>query len=157
MHDSQLARDLNRLSKYITIQNVHFNELSIKAEHKEEEELRPPVFRLGIVIADDSQNPDPNLAIAQVALNVELIIPEGQVCVEPVATYQIPREHSEAFNPRALTAYVNETGLLHLLPFARQALLDLSVKVFQNPIVMPILTSQDLNFEIPPIDQDSDS
>ena len=157
MPDSSLATDLRTLTKHLVIRDIRYNELRVKAEAIPEDDLVPPVFRLEIQIAHEPQEDEPEVLQAKVALNVELSVPEGRIAVEPVALFHVPTKYATALNPRALTAYVNETGIFHVLPFARQALLDMSSKVFQNPVLMPIFRPEDINFELPSVENASET
>ena len=154
--DSSVAKDLDTLSRHLAFKDVRYNELRAKAEDIPEEELVPPILRLHVMIADKPQDDQPDMLNAQVALNVDLTVPEGRVCVEPVALFQIPIKYSTALNARALTAYVNETGFFQILPFARQSMFDISSRVFRNPILMPIFQPGDANFELPPLEDDAE-
>lgn len=152
--DPSVAKDLDTLSRLLTLREVRYNELRAKADDIPEEELVPPTLRLQVMIADKPQEDQPDMLNAQVALNVDLAVPEGRACVEPVAFFQIPIKYSAALNPRALTAYVNETGFFQILPFARQSMFDISSKVLRNPILMPIFRPGDAIFELPPLEDD---
>lgn len=152
MPDPSLSTDLRTLTKHLVIRDVRYNELRVKAEAIPDDELMPPVFRLEIQIAHEPKEDEQEVLQAHVALNVELTVSEGRIAVEPVAFFHIPTKYAAALNPRSLTAYVNETGIFHVLPFARQALLDVSSRVFQNPVLMPIFRPGDINFELPPVE-----
>lgn len=149
MPDNTYASDLLILSRHLVLREIRYNELRAKAEGVSDDELIPPAFRLGVTIAEESPQDDPSILLASAALNVELAVPEGRISVEPVAVYHIPIEHAKALNPVALTAYINETGIFEILPFARQALSDLSGKVFQNQILMPLFREGDVRFDLP--------
>ena len=129
MSNELLANQLRVLNSHAQIVGVHYNELRAKSEEIGEDELGAPIFRLG-----------------------EVVIPHGTVCVEPVMTFQVPVEHAGAVNSRSATAYVNDSGVVHILPFVRQALIDMSTRVLRSPVVMPIFGPDDLQFELPPMD-----
>lgn len=152
MSNELLANQLRVLNSHAQIVGVHYNELRAKSEEIGEDELGAPIFRLGVSIEDSPPEETPDVLRFQVSLNVEVVIPHGTVCVEPVMTFQVPVEHAGAVNSRSATAYVNDSGVVHILPFVRQALIDMSTRVLRSPVVMPIFGPDDLQFELPPMD-----
>lgn len=152
MSSEPLEDQLRVLASNVQIVGVHYNELRAKSEQIAEDELVAPSFRLGVLIEDAPPEDTPDVLRFHVSLNVEVSVPQGKVCVEPVMTFQVPAEHAASVNPRSATAFVNESGITHILPFARQALIDLSTRVFRAPVVMPIFGPDELQFELPPSD-----
>lgn len=85
-----------------------------------------------------------------------------QVLASPVESYLAGCGTASGINwterclaTRSATAFVNESGITHILPFARQALIDLSTRVFRAPVVMPIFGPDELQFELPSSDNQS--
>lgn len=81
-----------------------------------------------------------------VRLYVKIDMGIGVVNIDLHATYTFPEE------VEILTAgaaeFANKVGVMALIPYARQAIADVSQRVFGDPIVLPILKQGDLEFDL---------
>lgn len=77
--------------------------------------------------------------LTQVTANV------GKIEVDVAIAYRTPEpvQVSEA----VLLDFANEVGIMALLPFVREAVADLSVRVFGNAILMPVMQRGGIHFE----------
>lgn len=84
----------------------------------------------------------------RVRLLTEIETPIGPIACGVLAEYEHPDarlgpESSEAFNE-----YVNGVALMHIIPFARQAIADVTLRVFGSPLLMPILQRGQMQFTL---------
>jgi len=82
--------------------------------------------------------------LIRLAMNVEL--PVGFVSCDVGAEYQISKSLDIDLDNRLLVDFANEVGIAVLLPFIRQAVADLSQRVFGSPLLMPIMAPGALHF-----------
>lgn len=84
----------------------------------------------------------------RVRLLTEIETPIGPIACGVLAEYEHPDarlgpESSEAFNE-----YVNGVALMHIIPFVRQSIADLTLRVFGSPLLMPILQRGQMQFTL---------
>lgn len=44
--------------------------------------------------------------------------------------------------------FVNNVAIMHILPYARQSIADLTQRVFSAPLLMPIMQRGELQFQV---------
>lgn len=142
-----LAHDLMILEQNLQLVDVGF--MYIHAEQCEVSEQAPPTFQLEVSIPKPGEIPDGEPMRARVAIRVEVILPAGRLVAEPFAEFTLDRSHLTALNHASLTAFANDRVVYDLLPFAREALSDLSSRVFKVQLIMPHFNRDDLVFPIP--------
>lgn len=122
---------------------------------------RRPVDAAAGAVPDETVSPTFGLRLAtrdepgpageggfQVFLRCDVESALGMVAVELVATYEVDAPASSLVgNGDILLEYVNEVAVMVCLPFLRQALADLTQRVFNNPLVMPIMQRGTVRFE----------
>ncbi len=65
--------------------------------------------------------------------------PDMQLVVGARATYSVPTEERDLLEEQdVLESFVNEVAIMTLLPFVREGLADLALRVFRTPIIMPM-------------------
>ena len=146
---------LDQLSAKLELRSLRFREVSAKAKTQNIEK-QGPIFSLEITVEEENeararyQDSDQNetFRLAWIALKVELNTKEGRLVVEPEGLYAIPEEFSSLLEPTLLGEYVNNEALFTLMPFAREAIFDLSMRVFQKRIMMPLFMPGELKFEL---------
>lgn len=79
-----------------------------------------------------------------IRLKVEFETQVGLIAVEAGAAYELPSQYvvpsSVAFE------FANKVGILALVPYLREAVHNITLKVFGNGLVMPILRAGELEF-----------
>lgn len=80
----------------------------------------------------------------RVFLRCEIDLPEGRVSAEPVADFDAPDElvASEALRLQ----FANEVAVMVLLPYVRQAVQDITQRVFGQALLMDIVVRGQLVF-----------
>lgn len=79
-----------------------------------------------------------------VRLSVRLELGVGQVHVDAAATY-VANEEFTMGEPASLE-FANEVGVMALLPYIRQAIADLTQKVFGNVVLLPVVQRGAIQF-----------
>lgn len=84
----------------------------------------------------------------RVRLVTEIDTPLGPIMCGVLAEYEhqsvrLGPESSEAFSE-----YVNGVALMHIIPFVRQSIADLTLRVFGSPLLMPILQRGQMQFNL---------
>ncbi|STC67256.1 Uncharacterised protein [Corynebacterium diphtheriae] len=145
--NAELARQFSTLSQYLELIDVGF--LCLHAEHGNSHNPEPPAFQLDVSIRPEAETPQDEPLMARVALRVDVMLPNGKVSAEPYAEFILDRSYGEALNHAALTAYANDRVVYDLLPFVREALSDLSSRVFKTQLIMPYFDREELQFPLP--------
>jgi hypothetical protein len=100
-----------------------------------------PAYALNLAV---STEPEPQFRLQ---LRCEVQLPTGSVVVEPAATYRVSPEDADLLTPSAITEYANEVGVMALIPYLRHALADVTLRVLDEPLIMPILPRGAIHFE----------
>ncbi|MFD6163695.1 hypothetical protein ACFWFR_00785 [Oerskovia sp. NPDC060287] len=79
-------------------------------------------------------------------LRVDIEGPFGVLHVETQADYEADGIEQSALSNALLVEYANHVGLFAMVPYARQAIADLSLRVFGSPLLMPTMQRGDLTF-----------
>lgn len=86
-------------------------------------------------------------------LRVDFSSEVGNFAAEAAAEYIVTAPESVELNEALLTEFANEVGIMVLLPYLRQAIADLTQRVFGQALLMPQMQRGHLTFAI----QGSDS
>lgn len=100
-----------------------------------------PAHGLKVNIRDDHQ-------AFRVIFATELELVIGEVKTEFLAEYELDDRRIESESGAAITSFVNNVALMHILPYVRQGIADLTARVFGTPIVMPIIQRNEITFNI---------
>ncbi|UYG15748.1 hypothetical protein BRM3_08830 [Brachybacterium huguangmaarense] len=124
------------------LESVNFYELSavINEDWSSESELptdAEPEFYLKHIVSDREFS-------ARLRTRMDMGI--GVVIVDASATYTFTE--NIAVSKGAAEEFVNRVAVMALLPYIRQAVADLTQRVFGDPFVIPILHAGELVFEI---------
>ena len=74
----------------------------------------------------------------QLNLRIDVETPVGPVAVEAAAQYAT-QDGAPELTTELLVEYANEVGVMALLPFVRQAVADVTQRVFGSALVMPVM------------------
>lgn len=102
-----------------------------------------PQFRISIRHATD-EGQSPRL---RVSLGCTISLAVGRIDVEPFAEYSFSEDVAIHLADEALVLdFVNEIAVMALLPYVRHALSDLSLRVFDGTILMPVMPRGAIRF-----------
>jgi preprotein translocase subunit SecB len=92
------------------------------------------------------------------ALEVTFSNHEGQAVARPVAVYHVPADHAELLDDiELMIEFGTRVAVMTLIPYAREAIANLTSRVFTDPVLMPILTADQVHFSIIPPDDSHDT
>lgn len=138
------TEELLRLVQLAVLDTVEFAEVAAR-RLPSQTESDPPRFDLRIQV--DEPSADAERRVFGFGLRVAIRIPQGEVVVEPFVQYHVAAEHAGLLDDRAtVAAFANEVAVMTLIPYARQSIADVSQRVFNSSIMMPILRQGQLNF-----------
>ena len=81
-------------------------------------------------------------------LRIALATPRGTIEVEAAAEYTAGDFPPGDLTPTLLAEYANEVGVMAVLPYLRQAIADLTQRVFGASLLMPIIPRGTLAFSV---------
>lgn len=146
---SEHTPELLELVRCAELVGIEYHELSAKRvpapsqERDEEdgEEHIAPEYGLAVDIARD-------LSKFRLRLRIELNPVGGHVVTEAAAEYLVGEFPAESIKMPLLIEYANEVGVMALLPYLRQAIADLTLRVFGDPVLMPVLPRGSVAFAV---------
>lgn len=84
----------------------------------------------------------------QVIFRTLIDVPFGSIRCDVVAAYAFPKISVAAMSPDVFDQFINDVAIMHVLPYTRQAIADITLRVFQNPLLMPVMKLGEVRFEI---------
>lgn len=107
---------------------------------------------------DDSFTVEPSYTLAidlrdnrdgfRVRLSTDLMLPLGGVSCVAYAEYEMKRMSVGAASTEAMGDFINGVVLMHVIPYVRQSISDLTMRVFNFPLLMPMIQRGDIGFEL---------
>lgn len=86
----------------------------------------------------------------RIRLRIELRPPGGEIVAEAGAEYVVNETMvTSELTPNLLVEYANQVGVMTLLPYLRQAIADLTQRVFGAALLMPVLPRGSVTFPYP--------
>jgi len=64
------------------------------------------------------------------------------------AEYELDGARLQDDEGKVMSEFVNGVALMHLIPYTRQLIADMTQRVFGNALLMPILQRGELQFEV---------
>lgn len=138
------------LAKHAQLEQLTMDELYARRSEPRSEpvgdlEPEPPKFAMRWQRSTDAENPG-----LRISLRCDLTSEDGSIVVEPVGVFRVPAEDAELLSDDArVLAFINEVAVMTLLPFIRQAVADMSLRVFEQTILMPVMPRGAVRFEAP--------
>lgn len=148
MSENQATENVLRLVRATELLELTFTELTARRDlespalSSEAEEVAP-TFALRMQATID---PEPRF---RVFLRCEISGSQECVAVEVVAEYGLPAEDADLLlDQESLSSYINEVSVMMMVPYVRQALADMTQRVFAAPVLMPVMPRGALRFRI---------
>ncbi|WP_425955322.1 hypothetical protein [Xylanimonas sp. McL0601] len=137
---SERSPELLSLVETVELNEVGFNEISAKRAplpdaNPETADVQPS-YGLSIEHTEDQ---------FRVAVRVDVATVVGPVAVEAFAHYKA-LEGVPELTQALLVDYTNEVVLMVLLPYLRQAIADVTQRIFGTPLLMPVLPRGAITF-----------
>lgn len=85
----------------------------------------------------------------RVVLQTEIKAPVGDIRCDVQAEYALQELKMSAIPQAAIQDFVNQVALMAVLPFVRQGIADITLRVFEAPLLMPIIQRGEITFNLP--------
>jgi len=102
-------------------------------------ELVDPAYGLDIDLRDADDG-------FRIRLTTRVEAPQGTIVSQVGAEYVVEALSIRSVSRVILVEFVNNVALMHILPYTRQSISDISVRVFGSPLLMPIIQRGELSF-----------
>lgn len=100
-----------------------------------------PNYGLGVETSKDESR-------FRLRLRVDIEGAFGTVSAEAAAEYERGDFPVEEVTQELLVEYANNVGVMALLPYLRQVIADLTQRVFESPLLMPVLQRGAVSFSL---------
>lgn len=133
------------LVEHANLDSISFIELSARRGPVAEGRSggpRAPTYMLTTNGTDDGSR-------FRIALRVDLELEEGEVQVTAQADYTVAGPGTGSVTRHGVVEYANEVGIMTLLPYLRQAIADLTQRVFDTALLMPVQPRGAVSFPLP--------
>lgn len=146
------SAELLELVEVVELVDVSFDRISAYRVSKESDEDSSDSFEIEPEFGLAFHEKDPGLGIL---LTFRAKTHRGNVEIDAFATYAVPEERRERLlNDNNVVDFANKVAIMTLVPYIRAAMSDITQRVFEESIVMPIIRRGDLAF--PPPSQSED-
>lgn len=139
-----VVRDVHEMVDVTSLLGIEVYRLSafrnLDAQPAENFEIDPS-YALATDLRDDGDG-------FRVSLLTEIDTPIGRIECGVLAEYEHHGILVTSASSEALTEYVNNVALMHVIPYVRQSIADITLRVFNSPLVMPILQRGQMSFRV---------
>lgn len=142
MSTPEVADDVNQLVAAADLESIEVYRLvaerDLFASARDDVEI-DPTYTLTVDFRDEGDG-------FRVRLQTDVETPIGQISCGVLAEYGLGEARLTAESGEALTEFVNGVALMHVIPYARQSIADLTLRVFGAPLLMPIIQRGQITF-----------
>lgn len=139
---SEALKDLN---PHVELMDVGCREIYCVRERIEHPDDAPQ-FALQVELEELDELKNKKFRGIQYELKMELETLNGKIRIVVDGSYRIPIAQGRSISVALAVEYANHVALMTLLPYLRQALSDMSARVFKNQILMPVFQRGDISF-----------
>lgn len=139
--------DVHALVAAVAIESVSFLELNAK---------RADEFTSAPLTADEEFDVEPEMSLQigrgesgkmfRVRVRVEIDTKPGTVLVDGAVEYSVRDIELAEVSAEVMLEFANKVGVFALLPYLRQAIADMTQRVFGTPLTMPVYRQGDVDF-----------
>ncbi|SEE18909.1 hypothetical protein SAMN04489740_0844 [Arthrobacter alpinus] len=101
-----------------------------------------PLFTLGFARSNNSDR-------FQVRVKTEIQMDIGAIAVDVASEYELQNSTVAEVSDALILEFVNKVAMMTLIPYIRQSVSDLTARVFEVPLVMPMYRQGELTFPPP--------
>ncbi|MEO7016210.1 MAG: hypothetical protein ABI130_11040 [Leifsonia sp.] len=101
-----------------------------------------PSYRLTVTGRDDDR-------AFRIGLRADIKVGTGSITSEIEAEYEFRELCFSAVSEQSRIDFANDVAIMAILPFTRQSIADITVRVFGAPLLMPIVKRGELSFSVP--------
>lgn len=135
--------DIHDLIESSSLLSIDTTKLS--AERNLEEVSEPfdilPEYEVNTAYRDDG-------AGFRVILRTVIDVPVGRIQCDTSAEYEMAELRASDIPDGVFGQFVNDVAVMHILPFTRQSIADITQRVFANALLMPIMQRGSLHFDV---------
>lgn len=142
---SEPSRELKDFVGQVVLEDLSFAELTARRSLEPVESdaaAVEPSYTLNAQVADDHLH-------FRLTLRIDLEAAAGELRAAAMADYRVEEKAAPGLTMRLAVEFANEVGVMALLPYLRQAIADLSLRVFGTALLMPILPRGAVSFALP--------
>lgn len=104
-----------------------------------------PSYQLTVNARDDDK-------AFRIGLRTEIKVGTGSIVSEIEAEYGFRELTLSAVSEQTRIDFANDVAIMAILPFTRQSIADITIRVFGAPLLMPIVKRGELSFSVPGAD-----
>lgn len=142
--------DIHGLLGAINLDSVSFLEVSARKAEDDSDHVT-----IGVV-GDIQVTPSFTLKMGRsqegdkflIRLRTDISTPLGAVAADAAAEYTLANLDAGDISDTLMLEFANRVGIMTLLPYLRQAVSDMSQRVFSTALTMPVYKNGDLSFNI---------
>ncbi len=138
-----VVKTVEELVETASLVSIEIDELG--AERKpgdaSEEVSVEPAYDLTLNLRDD-------FAGFRVRLLTTIDVPIGLIRCGVYAEYELSGSTIGSESTEAVGVFVNNVALMHVLPYVRQSIADITLRVFNGPLLMPIIQRGEISFKV---------
>lgn len=142
---------LTEIHPHVTLEGIFTRELFCVREDVEEPDPVPR-FALQVDLEDLEDLEEAAPRRVRFGLKLELETLDGRVRILLDGSYSVDRDHADSFTMPLAVEYMNHVAVMAMLPYMRQALADLTMRVLREEILMPVFGRGEVHF--PPPEED---
>lgn len=142
MSDRETLEPIHALINDITLLNIGFAELA--AAQRPSDGVEPNSEATPTYSMDFNGRPDDKGF--RIGLRTEIEFDRGSVIAHVTAEYQLNELLLSDVEQATRVEFMNKVALMTILPFTRQAIADITLRVFSAALLMPIIKQGEMNF-----------
>ena len=150
-----MSSALEQLVQVAELQSVAFEELSAR-RISGNDPSEPPRFDLRIDV-EPAESVSGEWRQVVYTLRVHFEAPSGEATVAPMAVYRVPADQPDLLAAQNVMDYANEVAVMTLIPYARSALSELSSRVLDEHVLMPVFQRGEVAFALPAVEDGESS
>lgn len=135
--------DVHQMVAATSLRGIHFSKLHaerwLDVDSDDDEYEIDPKYTLNVDLRGDGTG-------FRVRFETQIATPIGEIACGVLAEYEHPDLLLREASGDALTEFVNGVALMHVLPYTRQGIADLTQRTFDAPLLMPIIQRGELSF-----------
>lgn len=133
----------------VELQRIDCIECRARSTAQLSPDVEPPTFTTQPSFQLRIRTPDEDERSGWFFIDIRVVIEfeEGDATVAHRAIYEHPAENEPSV--QLLTKFTNEVAAMHLLPYLREALADVTRRVFDQPLMIPMIQRGELSFPVP--------
>lgn len=141
----QLITGVDQLVENASLLSIEVFKLSAERkpdDHAGADEVEvDPRYSIGADFSDDEQR-------FRIRFLTSIKTPLGDIDCGVYAEYGLPGLVLGPESSGAVTEFVNNVAIMHMLPYVRQTIADVTQRVFNAPLLMPMVQRGQLTFEL---------